>query len=364
MAQSSHMIIVIAFVFAALQFIFVGLRIWARRIRRNPLAIDDYLVISASALFIICVVIPILVGCFGGHMGDHGRVENGHIVPPTYLYTVHGWVLKTFNTWPLTFAKLGILFFYRRIFQGSKFFATTWVVICLTTIWGIAFFFACLFECTPVLLSFRVPSNDPRLTCVDSVQLFYAVSISDFLIDCIILSIPLPFVWKLQMPLRHKIAVSGIFLTCILTIAASITRMVVFVYADKKLAAGDMDVSWYAAPTEYWVLIEASLSIISASLPTLRPIFTGMSLQSVIRSLRGVTSLRSSSGNRSRRKASSSSTEVIGTGHTYLPDSVHGSTNAYIMHEVPPVPHNTEKITVQKTWTNDFDLSKGPPEGV
>ena len=56
----------------------------------------------------------------------------------------------------------------------------------------------------------------------------------------------------------------------------------------------------YSAPTSYWVVIEASLAIVSACLPTLRPIFRGMSLESVIRSVRRVFSLGSLRSNDSK----------------------------------------------------------------
>lgn len=46
-----------------------------------------------------------------------------------------------------------------------------------------------------------------------------------------------------------------------------------------------------AARAACWVVIEASLAIISACLPTLRPIFRGLSLETVVRSVRSVLSI-------------------------------------------------------------------------
>jgi len=47
------------------------------------------------------------------------------------------------------------------------------------------------------------------------------------------------------------------------------------------------------APTIYWSLVEASLAVVSACLPTIRPLFHGMSPESVIRSIRSRISLHS-----------------------------------------------------------------------
>jgi len=57
----------------------------------------------------------------------------------------------------------------------------------------------------------------------------------------------------------------------------------------------------YGAPTSYWVVIEASLAITSACLPTIRPVFRGMSPESVIRSVRSALSLNSLRSNGSKR---------------------------------------------------------------
>lgn len=47
------------------------------------------------------------------------------------------------------------------------------------------------------------------------------------------------------------------------------------------------------APTIYWSLVEASLAIVSACLPTIRPLFKGLSPESVIGSIRSLFSLHS-----------------------------------------------------------------------
>ncbi len=96
-------------------------------------------------------------------------------------------------------------------------------------------------------------------------------------------------------------------------IAASITRMVTFVRASNFLMEQRMNYTCncnpeppfsekdcadpvradYVAQTSYWTLIEASLAIVSACLPTLRPLFHGFSPESVVRSFRSAMSLGS-----------------------------------------------------------------------
>jgi hypothetical protein len=97
----------------------------------------------------------------------------------------------------LAFVKLSILFFYRRIFCGTKGTSTsimnivTWAMIALTIIWGISFFFANLFQCgihwTDNWSSTATLNND----CIKTVQMNEAYFISDFLIDFIIFVMPI-----------------------------------------------------------------------------------------------------------------------------------------------------------------------------
>lgn len=53
------------------------------------------------------------------------------------------------------------------------------------------------------------------------------------------------------------------------------------------------DTTYYVAPTVYWTMIEASLCIIAVCLPSLRPIFKGVSPENLLNSLRSVLSLHS-----------------------------------------------------------------------
>lgn len=121
-------------------------------------------------------------------------------------------IFESTHTVPITCAKLSILFFYRRIFRGKVFSAIIWATIMLAVAWGSGYFFTLLFMCTPTSLYVHQGSSTPGVHCVNRKQVYYSLAMSDFLIDIIILIIPWPFIWKLHMPLRHKIAITGIFL--------------------------------------------------------------------------------------------------------------------------------------------------------
>lgn len=198
----------------------------------------------------------------------------------------------------------------------------------LVVAWMVSFFFADLFECTPVTLSLTAAPTDPRVHCVDKLSLYYAGAITDFIMDVIIIIMPWPQVWKLHMPFRTKAAVTAIFFLGALTIAASITRLVEFVYTGRLLTKGDLDFTYFIAPTVYWTSIEASLAIVAATLPTLRPIFRHMSPESVIASIRSVFSLQSIRSGGSRHSAARS-------GHQPAPSAASSAEALNIEHPMP-----------------------------
>lgn len=120
-------------------------------------------------------------------------------------------IFETIHVVPISLAKCSLLFFYRRIFRGTTFSYITWATIGLATTWGVSFFFALLFQCNPISAYIRYGQKAPGLRCINPYQLYYSLSISDVLIDIIILIIPIPFVWRLHMKPSQKAAVSGIF---------------------------------------------------------------------------------------------------------------------------------------------------------
>jgi hypothetical protein len=81
----------------------------------------------------------------------------------------------------------------------------------LNAFWGFAYFMVYLLHCIPISDTWSVPSGKPR-HCIPNNYPEYSYAITNVLLDAAILSMPAPMVWKLKLPTRQKIAVSGIFL--------------------------------------------------------------------------------------------------------------------------------------------------------
>ena len=113
------------------------------------------------------------------------------------------------------FIKLSILFFFRRVFSGTrKFDIMSWTLIAVTGLWMLGFFLATVAECNrhaSSAWSFQEVS-ELYAKCVDINALLLSFTATDVAIDLAIFSLPLPNIWRLNMQVRKKIAVSAIFL--------------------------------------------------------------------------------------------------------------------------------------------------------
>lgn len=96
-----------------------------------------------------------------------------------------------------------------RIFSIRKFRLVTQMVLVLVVAWMVAFFFATLFQCYPVTALVE-PFYKKR--CIDTVAFWYAGGVTDIVLDGTLLFLPVPMVLGLQLPLKQKLAVLGMFL--------------------------------------------------------------------------------------------------------------------------------------------------------
>ena len=120
------------------------------------------------------------------------------------------WATQILSVLSLTFTKISIILFYRRIFRGYYFNYATWALCAIVSVWGISFFFATLFECYPFSQVWTTFYGQPR-ECYHYLPMFFGTAVSNMIIDLIIISMPWPMIWMLQMPTRQKVAVTGIF---------------------------------------------------------------------------------------------------------------------------------------------------------
>lgn len=109
----------------------------------------------------------------------------------------------------LVLAKISILYLYRSIFPGRKFRIATNLIGAFVLCWGISVPLITIFSCKPIDGSWDItfPSS-----CINRRNLFIGFAVFNILADVFILALPMMEVWRLQMALRQKFMISGMFL--------------------------------------------------------------------------------------------------------------------------------------------------------
>ncbi|KAI0547683.1 hypothetical protein F4679DRAFT_574700 [Xylaria curta] len=98
--------------------------------------------------------------------------------------------------------KTTILLLYLRLFRIHRWFRiTTHLLITYIWLWGISEVIVALSQCIPIAYQWDKTLGDYRW-----------VSVPNVIHDAAMLILPLPMVWSLQIDLRQKLALSGVFL--------------------------------------------------------------------------------------------------------------------------------------------------------
>ena len=109
--------------------------------------------------------------------------------------------------------KISILLLYIRLFVKRWFIRTCWAWIGIISAFTIGTVFSSIFQCSPVAYAF----NKTILgTCIDMTAFWFANAAFNILSDLVIIALPVPVISKLQLPLRSKIALCGLFAVGIL----------------------------------------------------------------------------------------------------------------------------------------------------
>ncbi|KAL8715718.1 MAG: hypothetical protein Q9220_000385 [cf. Caloplaca sp. 1 TL-2023] len=151
----------------------------------------------------------------------------------------------------------------------------------------------CIFACNPIKASWVLTVYlDPKTVCrIKAPDVLNRHGFCNVITDWALLLLPIPMVWNLQMNIRKKIGLAGVFATGIFICAISITRQYILYHTDQF---GD---GYYATRIKIWrkvtrfrfaepfilklktpVSLEFSFSIIVSCLPVLTPLFKKTSI--------------------------------------------------------------------------------------
>ncbi|KAI0107680.1 plasma membrane protein Pth11-like protein [Hypoxylon sp. NC0597] len=283
----------------------VGLRFWLRKRQKLPLKPDDWLMVPATLMTLgvgICLVYGVSQEALAyptkvpAESADHAfEIATDQIALASkieYAFTL----LYVLALGPI---KASFLFFYLRIFstgKGRVRFVLIGLVI-LVALWTIAWLFESIFDCNLNFWAIWGAVDDMRTECVNTLGADLALCITDFIMDVFIIIVPIPLIWRLKLSTGRKIATSCIFLLGAVSIAASLTRLIVTAQVIAVGFAPGADDILVITLYLYWGMVECGVGVLAACIPTLTSLFRGLTWESVIattRSFLGSDSSRAS----------------------------------------------------------------------
>lgn len=237
--------------------LFLASRLWVRWDNMGGLYVDDYLIFSAFCCLVVDLAIQQRMWNIG--LSDMASVTPEHFVemmkliyPGSIFYTLSLWLIKA-----------GLVVFYKRLSGHTysylqKLYNATlvWLVISWLVI-----LFDTIFRCYPLS---RTWSRDPSDACpASAATINYWITVTfNISTDILIICLPISMVMKLNLPLKQKFGVAGIFALGFVVVITSIVRAV---FSHRQQTMLTCTVS----------MIETSIAIITTCLPTLRIMILG-----------------------------------------------------------------------------------------
>lgn len=250
-------------IMVVLSTISVGLRFLARARTKAKTGADDWWAVTSLIFFDLYMGLQIWSVLSGG--AGHPLTTLPHPALELLLKSLQ--IEISFSVTTTAAAKISVLCLYRRVFPITSISRASLAVGLLVVACWLTSIFGAIFRCIPVQAAWQklLPAR-----CINFAAFFLGVELFNCTLDIIILSMPIPVIRGLQMPLRRKIQLIIIFLLGGFVLIAGVIRMATSYRADSN------DLNFINLLI--WATIENGLAIICACLPTYKPLLPKSSI--------------------------------------------------------------------------------------
>ncbi|KAJ5654158.1 hypothetical protein N7490_001161 [Penicillium lividum] len=252
--------VVVNCVFLTFAVIALVVRIWTRLFIVRSFRTDDFLMLMAFALSCVLsgVTLDMLNWGLAKHMWDVPLDTFSPMFSKLNLIAAIVYCAAT------GFTKCSVLIFYLRIFPSRKFHTAVWTIVFIAAGYSVASILANIFSCNPIAKSWD--STITTGSCMNRPVFYFANAGLGIFTDFATVAVPIPWIYRLQMPTRQKVAVCGIFaMGCFVGIVSCIR--LVTLYSLLKSS----DLTWTTTNALLWCTIELNLGIFGGSVTAMRP---------------------------------------------------------------------------------------------
>ncbi|CAL8581168.1 hypothetical protein XPA_006871 [Xanthoria parietina] len=284
----------------------VILRLYARKISGTKLGTDDYMIVVALVCF-LCLqemlhsIDEVKLLTYGLDINSYYAIASGtgrHMITLT-LGQITSFV-KTYQATQILFGcsitatKLSILFFYNRLFPYRTFYMVSLITGIVSILWWMGLMLTAFLHCRP--FAYNWDRSIPNGHCVDDNLVGYTITSINIVGDLVVLILPIPWLWGMNMAVPKRMAVVGLFVLGSFVCIAGIIRLPFL--AELQVS----DATYTSINVGVWVIVECNIGILSACLPILRPLFSSKYASSPVsrlaRIFRRLTNSRFSSSSR------------------------------------------------------------------
>ncbi|KAI0165181.1 hypothetical protein GGR52DRAFT_585169 [Hypoxylon sp. FL1284] len=223
-------LMVMTICFIPLTVVAVVLRFYARHLTKAGSGPDDWL--SVAALFFTLALNGIFLGgTIEGAITGHSPVKDNWPVTIPLEITAQKFKYPFQVVEKLVFGliKLSLLFLWKRLFGSSKRFRIAcWVLIAFTIAWTVGFLLTTIFQCGSRWNLNWAPIATFLSQCIESLDVLTVFSATDIVTDLVIMGMPVPIIWSLQLQTRKKFGLTAVFLVGLFTLGAGVARLYMY----------------------------------------------------------------------------------------------------------------------------------------
>ncbi|KAI0514648.1 hypothetical protein F5B22DRAFT_636972 [Xylaria bambusicola] len=256
--------LIVETVFLTIAFLCTSVRLWSRRLNKTQLQANDYLVLTAlviaTARYALMVVLVVKCG-LGLHINEVDSIGG-----PDTIVIFHKLIYATDLMWItlVVLIKVSILHFYSVTFPVEWFRYLVYGVMAFAIAFWVAAFFSQVFFCIPPqkLWLPNIPGH-----CSNMVTNKTAVASIDLGIDIVVIALPMPLLWRLNLATAKKISLTFIFGLGFIIIIFTSVRLHFISELDSP------DITYEFLEIGITTSLVPLLGVLTANLPISYPVF-------------------------------------------------------------------------------------------
>ncbi|CAG8958079.1 hypothetical protein HYFRA_00000423 [Hymenoscyphus fraxineus] len=262
-----------AFTLLSVGLVTIGLRSYARysSVSLRGFKPDDYIMVLAGVVYALETVTAWSVGAIAHGLANNGMTDEERaslvVNSPEWIIRVKGskiqligWSLYTLLLWLLKFC---MCVFYERLTEGvddMKLRVRLGYVILFVTYLAVEL--SILFGCQPFKKNWQI-NPDPGNHCQPAISHIdlYVTVVLNVITDLYLMSIPLPMMWRANIPFRRKTLLIGMFSGGLFVMTAGILRCILIL----------RDPVGGAQQAGSWAVRETFVAVVIGNIPMIYP---------------------------------------------------------------------------------------------